>query len=184
MKNLQLKQHNILKEIITDLTWNYEYQIKQGDIYKRKATGFKACKIIFTSLTAIGIILSIFINVNMLKVFTAVISIVPLVLSATDSTIDYYKLNTVVNDDAESINILIEKGISILYDVNYNLNSTVNIQKEIDKLTIRRNKLYDSMIIPSKTAKKLALKNFNENIEDLEEDSLIPEDLRTIKVEI
>lgn len=182
-EKIQLKQHNEVKKIVQELQWNYEVQIKQGEIYIRKIKAVKACKIIFTSLTLVGIILSIFINASMLRIFTSVFAVVPLMLSILDNTFSNYKLNSISYKDALNIECLKEKAISILFDITYNLENQDNIQKEMEKLITSRKELYNSINIPSKRAEKLALKNIKTNIDNEdEEDALIPQELREIRV--
>ncbi|WP_100065621.1 hypothetical protein [Miniphocaeibacter massiliensis] len=183
MKNLQIKQHNEVKKLIEKLSLSYKVQEVQSDLYIRKIKAIKVCKIIFTTFVIIGVTLSIFINSEILKILTAITSAIPLVLACMDNSADNYKLNTITSNDAESINELKERAISILYEITYNLNSAVNIQKEVDKLQIRKKKLYGTLIIPSKRAEKIAEKLIIQNIEN-EEEFLITKELREIKEEV
>ncbi len=185
MKNLQLKQHEEVKGLIEDLSFKAELQLKQSELYIRKIKAVKACKIIFTSMVLTGVTVSVFINSDILKILTAIGAGVPLVLSSLDNTADNYKLNSITYKDSESVGELKEKAISILYDITYNLNSVENIQKEIDKLNMRRKKLYKELTIHSKKAEKLASKSLTENLEVTgEEEYLIPKELREIQVSV
>ena len=184
MKNLQIKQHSEVKKLVEKLALDYETQKQQSNLYIKKTKAIKTCKIIFTSLVIIGITTAVFIDSSILKILTAIISVVPLILSCLDNIVDNYKLSITTNKNGESINELKEKAISILYEITYNLNSVANIQKEVDKLNMRKRKVYESVLVPSKKAEKLATKSITINNGNSEDDSLIPEELREIKVEI
>ena len=181
MKELRDRQHREMKKIIEDLSWNGEIHRKQGEIYIGRANAIKVCKIIFGSLTSIGLILSIFIDVSMLRVFTAILSMVPLLLSCTDHSKEFYNLNYIENRDLNNILDLRDKSISLLYDITYGINSAEENQKEMDRIILRKKRLYESLLVPSKRAERITGKSLVKNMETEEDEFFIPEDLRELR---
>ncbi|HBJ1651470.1 SLATT domain-containing protein [Clostridium botulinum] len=106
-----------IRQIFASVVWTHKIQEKQADIYLSRYNIFKNSKIILSAVTTSGICGVVFIDKYWLKVITAIISVLSLVINAYFKEYDLKSLQKQHKNSALQLLKLRNNIISVLCDI-------------------------------------------------------------------
>lgn len=88
-----------LRHIYAQIVWSHKIQEKQADIYRKRQNRCEVMRIVTSSLTSSGIIASILVDSELVKIITAIISFITLFIN---SYLKSYDLATLASEHKNS----------------------------------------------------------------------------------
>lgn len=157
MDDLEIIESQI-RQMLASIVWTHKIQEKQADIYKNWYNFWETVRIILASITASGIFTVIFLDNYILKIITAIISIITLFI---DFYLKSYDLKFLANKHKLSALELLElreETISILCDIKLDKYDASSLLEKRDYIKSNEIKIYKNMLDCSDRAVNRATK--------------------------
>lgn len=186
ISNIDLLEAQI-RQIFASVVWTHKIQEKQADIYKDRHSILENVRLVISAVTTSGIIATVFIQGNTLKVITAIVSIVTLFINSYFKSYDLNKLRQQHKNSAVQLLEIREKIICLLCDIKIQRFSEIEIIDKRDKIIGELMKVYKNTVDAGSKAVGYASKDLKERgdntFSDEEIDSFLPIMLRKTKKE-
>lgn len=174
-----------IRECYGRIVWTHKTQEKCADILNKKNDAIKLWQMILSAVTTSGIFISVLGNSKCAGIFSAVISLVLMIINAYVKKYDLGGMAQKHADAAASIWNIRESYLSLLTDIRAELLSCDEIRKTRDKLQNDLHKLYKGSprtITKAYAEASAALKKMEEmTFSDEEIDNFLPKSLRKIQ---
>ena len=171
-----------VRQQYASVVWTHKIQEKQADLYAEKYQKYETANIIFSSITACGVVGLIFQDDIMWEIITALISFVTIFIAAYNKSFD---LKARAADNKVAANQFIEirnEMLQIISDIHIMEKSILEINTDFVEIMKRLNKLYTEAPTTTKEAvdaAREALKvNKDYTFDDAEIDLFLPPALR------
>lgn len=182
-ENDKVKYEGLIRHSYMGIVWTHKIQEKQADIYLRRKHTFDLVRIISSSLTAAGLISIIFeYDVLWIKLVTALVSFVTLVMEALSKSYDFDSLITAHRNAASVLLELRDTYQHLLFKVQEKGTTIAALDSEYQKLEKKKHTIYreaprttDRAVDMARVA--LHIKKDNEFLDE-DIDASLPECLR------
>ena len=152
-------QYNILEDAVRDMfaraVWSHKIQEKQADIYQMRYKWMETVSILCASLTAVGILSTIFTDQLWLKIVSAILSFATAFIAAYFKSFDLSTLTKSHKETANKLLIVRNEITSLLTSIKLKEKSIAELEDRYRTLMDKANEVYKGA--PTTTDKAVAL---------------------------
>ena len=152
-------QYNILEDAVRDMfaraVWSHKIQEKQSDIYQMRYKWMETVSILCASLTAVGILSTIFTDQLWLKIVSAILSFATAFIAAYFKSFDLSTLTKSHKETANKLLIVRNEITSLLTSIKLKEKSIAELEDRYRTLMDKANEVYKGA--PTTTDKAVAL---------------------------
>ena len=141
-----------LRQIFASVVWTHKIQEKQADIYRNRYNCLETLKIVAAAVTSAGVMSIIFTDGFILKLITAIISMVSVGITTYFKTFDLPGLASEHKASALQLIKIREQIISLLCDIKMNSIDEGKVCQVRDTLMEKMNSIYEGCLDASKKA--------------------------------
>jgi len=137
------KYEGLIRYSYMGIVWTHKIHEKQADLYLRRKHTFDVVRIISSSLTAAGLISIIFeYDVLWIKLLTALISFVTLVMEALSKSYDFDSLVASHRNVASALLEIRDSYQHLIYKAQEGETSIADLDSEYQKLEKKKHSIY------------------------------------------
>lgn len=152
-------QYNILEDAVRDMfaraVWSHKIQEKQSDIYQMRYKWMETVSILCASLTAVGILSTIFTDQLWLKIVSAILSFATAFIAAYFKSFDLSTLTKSHKETANKLLIVRNEITSLLTSIKLKEKSIAELEDRYRTLMDKANEVYKGA--PTTTDKAVVL---------------------------
>ena len=153
-------QYNILEDAVRDMyartVWSHKIQEKQADIYKTRYSWMETASILCASLTAVGILSTIFTGQLWIKIASAILSFATAFIVAYFKSFDLDALTKTHKEVANKLLILRNEITYLLTAIKLKEKPIAELEDKYHELMDKANEVYRVAPITTDKAVKLA----------------------------
>lgn len=173
---------DVVRQNFASVVWTHKIQEKQADIYREKYSMLETINIVAASLTACGIVSTIFCDSIFAKIIAAILSFITLFITTYFKSFDLKNMENQCKDAAKRLVIARNDLVHIITEIHMKSRSVDEISDDYIEMMNTVNRIY--VEAPTTTKKAVdratkALKTDNEYTYTEEEiDHFLPSSIR------
>jgi len=171
-----------IRQNYASVVWSHKIQEKQSDIYAKRFEVMEIIKILISSITTAGIISTIFSDKLVIKILTAIFSVISLFINGYFKSFNLQNLVASHKSTANKLLNIREKLLLLLTKIKFENESVSVLSEKYEEIMNALNQIYlDAPTTTNKAVKKAseALNMQRDNTYTSEEiDNFLPQSLR------